>query len=159
MQAPDDTDASDSNISPIGPSAADTARETALEADAARAWQGTPLQPWSEGRRRLLDQLCAADVPMPHLASASGYTFIQGYFPRAVKALYIAHHKDDYLLKYRSQLLGLSESWGLTNVPDEPWEAKQAAVNFVLEMEEAHRQFIALQRAPKTTAKDLHAGN
>ena len=156
---PPSDDAPESNIIPIGPSAADTTRETALEADAARAWQGTPLHPWSEGRRRLLDQLCAVDVPMPHLASCDGYTFIQGYFPRAVKALYIAHHDETHLLLNRSQLLRLIESWGLSHVPDEPWDAKQAAVNFVLEMEEAHRQFIALQRAPKTTAKDRHAGN
>ena len=167
MLPPSDTSPPE-NIIDFATAAAE--RQKVLDADAARSWRGTLLKPWSAERARLLDALCAADVPMPDLTGCDNVRFYEAYFPRAVKALYLAHHEPRDWEPHRSRLLSLIDAWGAEhvpvtveidddNMPRDRFADKVAAVEFVLEMEFAYRKVQALLRGPKTTATSKDSGN
>jgi len=160
MQAPPDSQ-------PAAPAAdtdeafavqAATAREEIVAEDQDRQWHGVPLQPWSEGRSRLLDALCAADVPMPSLATCDPLTFVNGYFSRAVKVLYLLHHQPQHWEPLRSRLLSVIEEWGVEHVPAATLEDKMLAVSFARKVEKAHHALMAVQR-PSGRARGGASGN
>jgi hypothetical protein len=151
---------SDTPADPLAPphdSAAE--RQKVLDADASRTWRGAVLKPWSAERARLLDALCAADVPMPDFASVDNIRFYEAYFARAVKALYLAHHEPRDWEPHRSRLLSVIDTWGVEHVPGDDIKEKVEAVEFVLEMEMAYQKVRAILRGPKTTAQNKDAGN
>lgn len=126
---------------------AEEAREKVVQEDAAREWQGVPLKPWSEGRARLLDALCAADVPVPEgVAECSAEVFVQALFPRAVKLLYLMHHEPEDWERLRPRLLSVIDAWGVVHVPAETIQDKAEAVRLMLAVEKAHKQVMAMQR-------------
>jgi len=145
------------------------AREAVVQEDANRLWHGVQLKPWSEERQCLLDALCAADVPLPDIGSCSDVTFYHGMFPWAVKALYLAHHDPADWERQRPRLLSVISQWGFadhipawieddgrktfqperTNVPGGTLEEKAAAVNFVWDMINAHKQVMAMRRVKR----------
>lgn len=134
------------------------ARETLWREDADRTWRGALLHPWSEERARLLDALCAADVPAPDLASCGPMEFVHGMFPRAVKVLYLLHHEPQQWQALRPRLLTVIDAWGVQHVPAETFEEKQAAVMFALNVEGAHRRMQAMRR-PDRRARGADSGN
>ena len=134
------------------------ARETLWREDAARTWRGAMLHPWSEERARLLDALCAADVPPPDLASCGPIEFVHGLFPRAVKVLYLLHHEPQEFQALRPRLLTVIDAWGVEHVPAETFAEKQAAVTFALQVEGAHRRMQAMRR-PDRRARGGDSGN
>ena len=143
------------------------AREAVIAADAARAWHGVPLQPWSQERQCLLDSLVAADVPLPDPGSVDNFTFYQGYFAFAVKALYLAHHEPRDWERLRGRLLSVITAWSLADAPDDPGrcnvpcdriEDKVAAVDFVFEMINAYKKVQALRRS-KRLSSSRDSGN
>lgn len=139
--------------------AAAEAREQTWTDDAGRAWHGVPLHPWSEERARLLDALCAADVPIPDLASCDAVTFVQGLFPRAVKLLFLMHHTPEELQSLRPRLLRVIDAWGVEHVPAADLGDKKAAVAFALEVEGAHRKMQAMRRPSRQGRRGDDAGN
>lgn len=137
---------------------AEQERETLWNADADLTWHGALLHPWSEERARLLDALCAADVPAPDLASCGPLEFVHGLFGRAVKLLYLMHHEPQEFQYLRPRLLTVIDAWGVEHVPAETFEEKQAAVMFALNVENAHRKMQALRR-PDRRARGADSGN
>ncbi len=127
--------------------AAEQAREKIVQEDANREWNGTALQPWSEERARLLEALCAADVPLPDAESCSNVTFYHGMFPRAVKLLYLMHHDPEDWRPLRSRLLTVIDQWGIEMVAGSSIAEKRDAVHFMIQVESAHRDLMAVRRS------------
>lgn len=125
---------------------AEEAREKIVQEDAAREWLGVPLKPWSEGRARLLDALCAADVPVPDVEDCSAEVFVLALFPRAVKLLYLMHHEPEDWEHLRPRLLSVIDAWGVVHVPAATWEEKYEAVKHMIRVENAHKKVMAMQR-------------
>lgn len=134
-------------------------REQTWTDDAGRTWHGVPLHPWSEERARLLDALCAADVPIPDLSTCDAITFVQGLFQRAVKLLYLMHHTPQELQAQRPRLLSVIDAWGVEHVPAAGIGEKKAAVQFALEVEGAHRKMQALRRPSRQGRRGDDSGN
>lgn len=132
-------------------------REAIVDQELDLQWRGTALRPWSQERARLLDALCAADVPAPDLDSCDDETFFHGAFPRAVKVLYLMHHVPEDWQPLRSRLLAVIDAWGLEHVPGDTIEQKAAAVLFTGRVERAHRKLIAVPRP--TSQRGGRAGN
>lgn len=145
----------------------DTAADRQYAADAERAredlvqkvknleWRGQPLLPWSEERARLLDALCAADIPAPDLESCDPATFFHGAFPRAIKVLYLALHQPEEWQPHRARLLVIIDQWGIENVPAADITDKIAAVQLTLMIERAHRAVLAMHRPNRGRGVDL----
>lgn len=127
--------------------AAEEAREQIVTEDANRTWNGSTLHPWSEERARLLEALCAADVPLPDVESCSDVTFYHGMFPRAVKLLYLMHHDPEDWRPLRSRLLTVIDQWGIQMVPGSTIAEKRDAVHFMIRIETAHRDLMAVRRS------------
>jgi len=127
--------------------AAEEAREKIVTEDANRIWNGATLHPWSEERARLLEALCAADVPLPDVESCSDVTFFHGMFPRAVKVLYLMHHDPEDWRPLRSRLLTVIDQWGIQMVPGSTIAEKRDAVHFMIRIETAHRDLMAVRRS------------
>lgn len=164
----DDTPATIAGAPPprAAPGDTDADRQYALDAERARedlvarvkdlSWQGAPLLPWSEERARLLDALCAADIPAPDLASCDETTFIHGAFPRAVKILYLSLHQPEEWQAQRPRLLAVIDRWGVMHVPGASVADKIAALNITLTIERAH---LAVQVMYQPRASGGHSGN
>lgn len=122
-------------------------------------WNGVALEPWSEGRQRLLDHLCALDVPLPGgLADMPERQFVEVLFPRAVKLLFLLHHRPEQFLHLRPKLIGVIEEWGVEHVPAATYEDKVMAVQFLIRVQSAHNALHAMVRPGKARRKD-DAGN
>jgi hypothetical protein len=134
-------------------------REQAWTEDAGRTWHGVLLHPWSEERARLLDALCAADVPIPDLSTCDPVTFVQGLFPRAVKLLFLMHHSPQELQALRPRLLSVIDAWGVEHVPAADIGEKKLAVAFALQVEGAHRKMQALRRPSRQSRRGDDSGN
>lgn len=148
-------------------------REKVVEEDSMRCWLDEPLKPWSEERQRLLDALCAADIPMPQLGDTDDVTFYMGRFPWAVKVLYLATHEPDDWEPHRARLLRVIHVWGLSdyvpghlspeelktykptrvNVPGDDIAQKAEAVNFAWRLTQAYRDVQALRRPSKSSGR------
>lgn len=159
--------------------AAEKEREKIAEEDACRAWHGIPLKPWSEARQRLLDQLVAADVPLPDSAVCDNLAFYHGMFPMAVKALYLALHEPRDWEPLRPRLIAHIEAWGAAdhipagmdeaerkafvperlNVPGDTMQEKADAVNLVMRMLNAHHEVRAMRRVKSRVGRPDAEGN
>lgn len=126
---------------------AEAAREKTVQEDANREWKGVLLQPWSEGRARLLEALCAIDVPLPVYGEVSMTAYLHGMFPWAVKVLFLLHHKPEDFERSRARLLTVIEDWGVKHVAcNGEVEEKMEAVQFATAVVNAHQQVMAMHR-------------
>lgn len=119
------------------------------------AWNGVALEAWSEGRQRLLDHLCAVDVPLPGgLSELPMQEFVDALFPRAVKMLFLLHHTPEQFLHLRPKLIAVIEDWGTKHVPAATFEDKVMAVQFLIRVQSAHNKLQAMVRPGKSRRKD-----
>lgn len=136
----------------------EAAREKVVAEDANREWNGVLLQPWTEGRSRLLDALCAIDVPLPD-PDVGLTAFVHGMLPWSVKVLYLLHHKPEDFERSRSRLLTVIEDWGVKNVaPTGAIEDKMEALQFATKVVNAHQKVMALHR-PQRRGPGGESGN
>lgn len=158
---------------------AEADREKVVDEDANRTWHGELLKPWSEARQRLLDQLTAADVPLPDTSACDDATFYHGFFPWAVKALFLALHEPRDWEPHRPRLLAYIEAWGAAehypaglsakeletfkperlNVPADDITDKAQAVNLAVAMVGAHRKIMAQRRVMRRMRGPATEGN